>query len=52
MKAVKGSDFIINAKGMLYQSYHQGWAKALENFEKNRKDFGFRRKHYFQLHDN
>ena len=52
MKVVKGTDLIINAKGMLYQSYHQGWTKALENFEKNRQEYLFQDKQYFRLHEN
>ena len=52
MKAIKGSDLIIRAQGTLYQSYHQGWAKALENFEKNLKEYPFQKTRYFQLHQN
>lgn len=52
MKAIKGSDFIINARGTLHQSYHHGWAKAVENFDRNLKDYPYRGKRYFQLHQN
>ena len=52
MKAVKGSVFIISAKGSLYQSYHQGWTKALDNLDKNLKEYHYQQKRYFQLHQN
>ena len=52
MKAIKGSDFIINAQGKLYQSYHQGWTKALENLEKNLKEYRYQKSKYFRLHQN
>ena len=52
MKATKGIEAALNAKGTLYQSYHQGWTKALENFEKSRLDLGFKPKHFYRLHEN
>ena len=52
MKASKGSSFILSTRGTLYQSYHQGWAKALENFDKNLKDYRYQGKRYYQLHQN
>ena len=52
MKAIKRSDFIMSAPGTLYQSYHHGWSKALENFEKNLKEYRYQKKKYFQLHQN
>ena len=52
MKATKGRGFITRAQGRLYQSYHQGWVKALENFEKNLKEYRYQKKKYFQLHQN
>ena len=52
MKATKGIEAVLNAKGTLYQSYHQGWTKALENFEKSRLDFGIKTKNFYRLHDN
>lgn len=52
MKAIKGTEAALNAKGTLYQSYHQGWAKALENFEKSRLDFSIKPKNFYRLHNN
>ncbi len=52
MKAVRGVDYVINAQGTLYQTYQKGWFKAVENFEKSKKDFSYQGKPYFRLHDN
>ena len=52
MEAIKGSVFVISARRSLYHSYHQGWTQALENFEKNLKEYRYPKKRYFQLHQN
>jgi hypothetical protein len=52
MKAAKGIDFVLNTQGTLYQRYRQGWLKAVENFEKSKKDFSYEDKPFFRLHDN
>ena len=52
MKAAKGIETALNTKGTLYQSYQQGWAKALENFEKSRLEFGAKLPSFYQLYDN
>ena len=52
MKTTKRSDFIVSPQRTFYQSYHQGWAKALENFDKNMKEYHYPKKPYFQLHPN
>ena len=52
MKTTKGIDFVINTRGALYQSYRQGWIKAVKNFEKSSINLEQKGQPYFRMHSN
>jgi len=50
MKTEKTVASLYKDKGTVYRSYHEGWQKALDNFDKYVKDFKPRR--MYKLHSN
>lgn len=50
MKTEKTGASIYKEKGTVYRSYHEGWLKAVDNFDKYVKDF--KPKRAYKLHNN
>jgi len=50
MKTEKTGASIYQEKGTVYRSYHAGWLKAVDNFDKYVKEF--RLKRMYRFHEN
>ncbi|MEK6477208.1 hypothetical protein WJR50_06730 [Catalinimonas sp. 4WD22] len=50
MKTEKTVASIYKDKGTVYRSYHDGWLKAVDNFDKYVKDF--KPKRAYKFHNN